>query len=309
MRTIFRKEAKHNSNIQNEIDEFKAKHLNFNAAFLTFVVAIAALFTFLLNFVEFDSDADSLLISIVEKLDTEGKIIIILIVTTILVVGPLVFMHWFLARQGLKIANNSLNLKRLMEKLEKQLETNLAISENIEKAPLVNLISWSDAESYEKRAEKVWAISYSLEWLTESRISEILDELNSNKLHEYHYIVAHDGYLSYNEKEDKVNAIIKKINCYETEDDSDISERFIIKMAKENQKFPLPNDIAIYQSSINDCSTDDIIVLNTHEFCSKNKVEENKLNNFDLRFKDHKQIRRLKEWYESYWNTPENFHK
>lgn len=202
-----------------------------------------------------------------------------------------------------------ISLNTTITSLDEKITKVVSISENIKKAPLSNLISWGDAGNIETLAKKVWAVSYSLRWLDDKRTGQILKELKMYQEHEYHFILV---------KEDPVerDAIYTKINNkiidFDRINETSIKDRFIIKkINQDNLLIPIANDIAIYQSFIDDDATQDIVVINTHEFCDNNSNHEIKDedldNNFDFRFKKDIQVSRLKIWYENFWNNANMF--
>ena len=179
------------------------------------------------------------------------------------------------------------------------------ISTNLQQAPISNLITWDDYKSKEKDAEKVWAFSYSLNWLLKDKcqaVKDILCELKDSRYntHEYRYILVESNVV-------KRNAIKKQITTMITDFDNQyntrIKERFQIKaISKGKLLFPVPNDIVICQNYEEGGKTKSIVVINTFEMTNENN-DINSALAYDIQFKDEIQISRVVEWYKEIWKS------
>ncbi|NVN96676.1 hypothetical protein HXX01_00240 [Candidatus Nomurabacteria bacterium] len=192
-----------------------------------------------------------------------------------------------------KLDDNNLKLSKFLSQTE-------TISQNLQNAPVSSLISWHNSELIEIQSKKVWAFSYTLKWLDEKRVLDILKELSDKKDHEYHFILANTDVVARNEK---VKSISDKISDFDRINNTNIAARFIVKpVTKGDFLFSIPNDIAIYQDFLEGDKTTSIVVINTEEFCNNNGVIHDKERNFDIRFSELRQVNRIIEWYKKYWS-------
>lgn len=190
------------------------------------------------------------------------------------------------------------NLDHMLQEITKT-------TDNFEKAPFENLISWYNAEKIEDSAQKVWSISYTLKWLNENRINKILNELVMYPDHEYHYIV-----LNKDASADRIN-LVKKLKKefalqYKEKNGTEIhfGERFYLKYCGNTIDVPIPNDTSVYQSFADKGRLNhEIVVINTVEFHG-NGDEENEVtlkSNFDFKFDDNAHVTRVKQWFDHTW--------
>lgn len=319
---------------EKEKHEYSSKLLKIRHGWITTVFGFAALtvtiaILFLDRLLKLNKD---IWVNIPESLNNNLKIEIPLdlrleIAGAILLIA-LVFiaLNWFSNNNLVKIlAKQHADLVTVMEifeavkenvdknnsELSKFITQSKTISKNLKSAPVSSLISWGDSGNIEILSKKVWSVSYSLFWLNKYRVNEILNELHHNKDHEYRYIIIPDDNLPKGEKDITVVKINNWIIDFDRINKTNLKDRFIIKKAKDKLFFPLPNDISIYQSFINDDETSSIVVINTHEFCDNRHTHEIKKEdldkNFDLRFKEPIQVNRLVKWYDNFWKESKNF--
>ncbi len=279
------------------IKSIQTVFLQYSMAKITLLTGVAALLVLTLGYL-FYNDASNIGKSPDWNMIMGFTFVLTLIIATISAIYLIVFIN--------KITNNivkeSLGFKDMFDKIQNGLD-------NIKNAAFTNIISWRNAGQIEIDAEKVWAISYSLKWLSEVRINQILKELDKYPEHKYRFILVKYDKIKRDAIYTKIN---KKILYFDRINKTNLKTRFIIKKIKsENILLPISNDIAIYQSFVSGDEMQNIVVINTREFNdneNNHEIKEEDLDNkFDIRFQEPIQVSRLITWYDSFWNNPNNF--
>lgn len=237
----------------------------------------------------------------------------LIIAISVLIIACLVI--WLDKRSNNRIikdvSEHYVGLKEVLEIFEALADNMSEFSTQVNRlkeAPVVSyLITWENSRKMEVDAIKVWSFSYSLWWLTENnfqRVDDILEELNSKEFesHEYHYIL----FDPTNEKRQIIKDIRKKIDDFDKLNNCKIAKRFVLqRIIKSTLFFPIPNDIVIcqtyaYETNGENKKGKDAIVITT-----KKEGVENSNNDlgYDILINDEKQVRRVIQWYDNFWDS------
>lgn len=300
---------------ENEIKRgLRTVFISYQTAIIILVCTIATWIVLIIGYLSFDADN---IFNIKESWnDVAG---LTFIASLIIAIISAIFVIWFINKISRYIAEKSVGYHDIFDDLKKEIKEIKTSFINFQEAPLRNLISWHHVEDIEKRSEKVWAVSYTLNWLTKTRIDKILNELKDNKNHEYKFIVIADNetiQANINRVKNATKNFEEKI-FNETGKHVSYKDRFAIKMLNKNMNLPIPNDVVIYSGfregdnynkEIVVIATEEIKYINKKDNLNKdiedvnNKKENYLLKNYDLRFDKNMHITRVKQWFDKTWN-------